>query len=145
MPKTLPTPAEWEAAYKEGASRKAQKWQTKFLATTGIADAAKSDAAQSSYVGKMTNPAVLATRQAKLRALTDEDFKKPVRDGGPGLYSTAVAAKSAKAAKGVAPMLEEITRVLPTLGAKTDDVDSNIDNRVKPIARALRAKKRGAT
>jgi len=143
MPKPMPTPADWEKEYREGASRKAGKWQANFLATTGISDAAKSDVAQAQYVAKMTNPEVLRTRQAKLRGLTDEDFKKPVRDGGSGMYSSAVAAKAPKAAKGVAPFLEEIGRVLPTLGLRTDDVDANIDNRVKPLARALRAKKRG--
>jgi len=137
------SPAEWQRLYNEGASRNAGKWQANFLATTGIADAAKSDAAQTSYTAQMMNPAVLATRQAKLRALTDEDFKAPVKAGGSGLYSSAVAAKAAKAAKGVGPYLEEIARVVPTLGPKTDNVDTNIDNRVKPLARALRAKKRG--
>jgi hypothetical protein len=145
MVKKVPDAAAWGASYKDGAVRKAGKWQSNFLATTGIAAAASSDAAQAAYTRKMMDPAVLAVRQTKLKKLSDADFQAPVRAGGSGMYSSGVSAKADKAAKGVAPFLTTIQSVINTLPAKTDDVDANIDNRVKPLARALRAQKRGAT
>jgi hypothetical protein len=114
------------------------------LNTSGIAAAAASDTAQKAYVAQMQNPAVLAVRQKKLKQLSDSDFQAPVQAGGPSLYSAGVNAKADKAAKGVGPYLAVIESVLPTLKAKTDDVSSNIDNRVKPIALALRNKKRSS-
>lgn len=145
MVKKVPDAATWEASYKDGAQRKAGKWQTNFLGATGIAAAASSDAAQMAYQAKMMDPAVLAVRQKKLKKLSDADFQAPVRAGGSGLYSSGVAAKADKAARGVAPFLGVIQGVLNTLPPKTDNVDANIDNRVKPLARALRdAKRAGA-
>jgi hypothetical protein len=144
MVKKMPTQDQWEAAYKDGATRAASKWQTNFLATTGIATAAASDAAQKAYVTKMQDPKVLAVRQKKLKALSDTDFHNPVTIGGPSLYSTGINAKADKAAKGVAPVLATIAAVLPTLPAKVDDVATNINNRVTPIAVALRKMKRGS-
>jgi hypothetical protein len=141
--KKVPTESEWKTAYEDGATRKGEKWFNKFTTTTGIAAAASSDDAQKRFTEKMSKPEILALRQKKLRALTDEDFHAPVRRGGSALYTSAITAKSDKAAKGVAPFLSKIGEVLPTLKPKTDDVDANIDGRVKPIAKALRALKRG--
>lgn len=141
MPKKIPTADEWAKEYKEGATRKASKWQKRFLETTGIAAAAASDEAQTRYETKMADPAILKLRQKKLAKLSDEDFKAPVRKTGPGIYSSAVAAKVDKAKSGVAPFLDVLREVVPTLEPPTDDIDTNIDKRVKPIARALHAKK----
>jgi len=139
--KKIPSPDEWEKEYREGVARKAAKWHKRFLETTGIAAAAASEEAQRAYEAKMSNPEILKLRQKKLAKLSDEDFKAPVRKAGPGIYSTAAQAKSEKAKKGVAPFLDVLRDILPELPPRTDDVDANIDNRVKPIARALHAKK----
>lgn len=144
MVKKLPSPAEWEAAYKAGATAKGSKWQTNFLGATGIAAAAASDTAQATYDRKMSDPAVRKVRQIKLKGLSDADFQNPVRVGGSGLYTAGVNAKSAKASKGVAPYLDEIARILPTLPAKTDDPMTNLTQRAGPIVTGLHAKKMGA-
>jgi hypothetical protein len=105
---------------------------------------ASSDTAQKAYVAKMTNPSVLAVRQKKLKALSDQDFFSPVQAGGSALYTAGVNAKADKAAKGMAPILTLIETILPTLPAKTDDPATNVANRVTPIAVALRKYKRGS-
>lgn len=145
MPKKIPTSDEWEEEYKSGVSRKAGKWHKRFLETTGIAAAAASDEAQDAYVAKMSDAAVLALRKKKLEKLSDEDFKAAVRKGGAGMYSSAALAKSAKAKKGVGPYLDVLREVVPGLEPRGTDIDANIDNRVKPIARALHEKKMEGT
>lgn len=144
MPYTNISLTEATDAYRSGTSAKARKWMDKFLATSGIADAAKSDSAQRDYEAQMTNASVLKKRQRKLAALSDEDFKAPVRAGGQALYSSATAAKAPKWGKNFAPYAAKIDAVVPGLTPATDDVNANIDNRVKPIANALRELSRGS-
>jgi hypothetical protein len=68
-----------QEAYKSGTAAKAKKWMDNFLATTGIADAAKSDEAQRRWVAKITDAGIQRKRQKKLSGLSDEDFKAPDR------------------------------------------------------------------
>jgi len=142
LPRRKLDPALWERKYREGTARAAREWFDAFLATTGIAEAAKSDKAQQRFEAKMSDPAILKKRQKRLAELTDEDFKAPVRAAGAAVYSTATAAKAGKARKRVAPFLAEIARIVETLEEKTDDPRQNVINRVIPIAVGLWKKAR---
>ena len=84
------------------AGQAGTEWRDKFLATSGIADAAKSDEAQALYVQKMQDPDTLQKRQNRLANLTDEDFKRVVRQKGASLYSQGVVGKGDKWARNFA-------------------------------------------
>lgn len=141
MPKRIDI-GEWKASYKKGAVAAGEKWKSKFLGTSGIAAAASSPEAQSNYVEKMSDPGILAKRQNRLQGLTDEDFKRPVREGGASLYTRGVSAKVDKAAEGFAPYAQVINDTVAGLPARTTDPVANVNNRVIPIVQALYDKAR---
>ncbi len=128
---------DWKKAYTKGASDKATKWKDNFLSTSGIAAAAASNEAQAAYVKAVTNTDIQALRQKRLAKLSDADFKGPVEKGGASLYSSGTSAKADKAASRVAPFLAELNSYVPTLPARTDNIDTNVDTRVKTIDHRL--------
>jgi len=142
LPKVIRTD-ELDAAYKTGVSAKAQKWYNHFQAATGIADAARSETAETNYRTKMEVVLSSKLRQKGLAGVTDADIKAAVTS--PSVYSTPAQNKSAKFAKKFAPYVSVINSAVASLPARTADPDTNIDNRVKPIARALHAKKLSGT
>jgi len=127
--------------YKKRAKAAAEDWQKAFLEATGIIAKAISKEAQDLYEAKMKDDKVLKLRQKRLSKLTDEDVKKPVREKGSALYSSGIDAKGDKWAPRFKPFAEVIDAKLKELKPKTTDVEANIDNRVKPIAKALHEKK----
>lgn len=134
--------SEWEDEYKKGVGNKADKWRRRFLATTGIAEKAKSDAAESAYATGVQNAVTNKLRQKKLAGISDADIKGPVERGGSALYSVPAQAKSAKAAKGFsvyAPIIDSTVAALP---ARQADAAANVAARVTPIAVALQNRKR---
>jgi len=118
----------------------AEKLLAKYEAAR-IIERATSDEAQALWISRMADPLVQKLRIVELGKYTDADLKKAMRDYGKGNYMTVTKTKADKWAEKFSKFAKEIDAVVPTLAAKTDDVDANIDNRVKPIARALRAKK----
>ena len=134
--------AKWEKKYKVNAMAAGKEWEEGFLAATGIAAAASSDEAQRLYEEKMNDPDVLSRRQRELAKLSDEDFKRAVRQGGSGLYTKGISAKADKAAKGFAPYAEVINNAVAALPAKVADPEQNVLNRVLPVVKALAEKKR---
>ncbi len=133
---------EWEDEYKKGVANKADKWRRRFLATSGIAEKAKSDAAESAYATGVQNAVANKLRQKKLAGISDADIKGPVERGGAGLYSTPAQAKSAKAAKGFSVYAPIIDSTVAGLPPRTADAAANVSARVTPIAVALQARKR---
>ncbi len=130
-------------AYRTGVSAKAQKWYDHFQATTGIADAARSETAESNYNAKMQVVLSNKLRQKGLAGVTDQDIKAAVTS--PSIYSTPAQNKAPKFQRKFAPYAAVINSVLPTLGARGADPEANVDNRVKPLVRALHAKKISGT
>ncbi len=126
-------------SYKTGVAAKAQKWFTNFTGTTGIADAARSESAETRYNESMTRVLANKQRQKGLAGVTDADIKASVTSAS--VYSTPAQNKAPKFLKKFTPYIATINTAVAGLAAKTSDPDTNIDNRVKPIARALRAKK----
>jgi len=97
-------------------------------------------AGQALYEEKMTNPDILKRRAKRIETMTDEDWRRPalelgVRNIGPGLK-----AKIDKWAGRWAPYRSALEAV--ELPPKTADPEANIDNRLKPIVRALVEKKK---
>ena len=144
MPKVIKV-SELQNNYKAGVGAKAQKWYDHFTSTTGIADAARSDAAETRYAAKMQQVIGNKQRQKGLAGITDSDIKASVLAGGSSVYSTPAQAKSAKYVRKFTPYVETINSAVASLPAKTADPIANVDNRVKPIVTALHAKKTGGT
>lgn len=134
---------EWQDEYQKGVANKAEKWRRRFLATSGIAEKAKSDAAETAYAAGVQSAVSNKTRQKKLANVTDADIKGPVERGGSGLYSAPAQAKAPKAARGFAPYAPTIDSVTAGLPPRTADAAANVAARVTPLAVALQNQKRG--
>lgn len=142
MGKQIPSAQEWEAEYKAGVTAKAAKWQRRTLAATGVADAAKSEAAETSYQAAMQQVLSNRQRQKGLRDVTDADIKAGVQAVGAAGYSSQASAKSAKAARKFEPFRQELQAAVDSLPPRTADANQNVINRVVPIATRLQARKR---
>ncbi len=145
MAKTAPTEQELQDDYRSGVTAKASKWQRKFLAASGLQAAAASESAEAAYQAQMARVLANKQRQKGLAGLSDEDFKASVRAGGPSLYSTPATAKAGKFSRKAMKYVALAVSTANALPARTADPDANIDNRVKPIAKALRNLKTGGT
>ena len=142
MAKNIPSAQEWEAEYKAGVTAKAAKWLRRTMAATGVAEAAKSEAAESSYQSSMQQVLANRQRQKGLANVTDADIKQGVQAVGAAGYSSQASAKSAKGAKKVGPYLSVLQGVVDSLPPRTADATQNIMGRVVPIATALQNRKR---
>jgi hypothetical protein len=145
MAKTPPSEQELAADYGAGVAAKAQKWLRRTMAATGVADAAKSEAAESSYQAAMAQVLANRQRQKGLANISDLDIKAGVQAVGAGGYSTGATAKAAKMAKRSKPYVDEAVRITNSLPPRTADAASNVTSRVIPIAVGLQNKKRGGT
>lgn len=138
MPKVIKL-EELADSYKTGVASKAQKWYNHFQAASGIAEAAKSEAAEAHYAAAVTAAVANKQRQKGLANITDADIKASVTS--PSIYSTPAQNKAPKFAKKFARFVPVINAEVAKLPARTTDPNTNIDNRVKPIANALHAAK----
>jgi hypothetical protein len=130
-------------AYKTGVGAKGSKWFNHFQATNGIADAAKSDAAEARYNAAMTIALGAKSRQKGLAGITDADIKGAVTNAGQ--WSGPAQAKAAKFTKKFARYAGIINSTVASLPAKGTDPAANVTARVVPIAVALHNAKLAGT
>ncbi len=145
MAKTPPTEQELASDYSAGVAAKASKWLRRTMAATGVADAAKSEAAESAYAAAMTAAVSNKQRQKGLAGISDSDIKAGVQAAGVGGYSTGATRKAAKMAKKAKPFVDEAVRIANALPPRVADASTNVTQRVIPIAVGLQNKKRGGT
>lgn len=143
MAKSPPSEQELAQDYGAGVAAKAQKWLRRTMAATGVADAAKSEAAEASYQAAMNVVLGNRQRQKGLASITDSDIKAGVQAVGAAGYSTGASAKAAKMAKKAKPYVDEAVRIANALPPRTADAATNVANRVVPVAVGLQQKKRG--
>ncbi len=143
MPKVIDV-SKLADAYKKGVGAKGDKWRDNFLATSGIAEAGKSDAAETRYAEKVTEAVTNRTRQKGMAGVTDETIKAPVRSGSSSMYTGPAQNKAPKFQSKFAPYVPTINQAVASLKPKEASVDANVDNRVKPIANALHNQKVGS-
>ncbi len=142
MAKTITPPSVAAPFYRAGVTSAAQKWFAKTKAATGVADAAKSDAAEASYAAGVGAAVANRTRQKKLAKITDADIKAGVDAVGAAGYSSAASAKTDKWAKNFAPYVPALQAAVNALPPKSSDAAQNVAARVTPIAVALQNAKR---
>jgi hypothetical protein len=145
MAKSPPSEQELASDYAAGVAAKASKWLRRTLAATGVADAAKSEAAESSYAQAMSAAIANKQRQKGLAGVSDSDIKAGVNAAGAGGYSQGATRKAAKMAKKAKPYVDEAVRIANSLPPRGADAASNVTSRVIPIAVGLQQKKRGGT
>ncbi len=137
MPKTITSPDAAAPFYRSGVASGAQKWLAKTLAATGVADAAKSDAAENRYAQKVGAAIQNKTRQKKLQRVTDADIKAGVSAVGASGYSQAASAKTDKWAKNWRPVASVLQTLVNSLPEKVADARTNAAQRVGHIAGGL--------
>jgi hypothetical protein len=137
--------SELQDAYKTGVSAKSDKWFRHTSQATGVIAAGSSDAAETHYNASMTQVLSNKLRVKGLAGVTDADFQAGVVAAGAAGYSSGAQRKSGKFAKKFGPYAATINTVVATLAPKGTDPDLNIDNRVKPIARALHKQRLGTS
>lgn len=124
------------------------RWQTRasaasgdlvdaYVTRTGKLDAAKSDAAEKAYAEGVAMAAQKKRRQRALGKLSEDDLNRGMREKGQSNYSTGVGASADKWERNAAPFVAEAERVAKSLPARTTNPMTNVDNRVKPVVKAL--------
>ena len=134
MPRTIKI-EELADAYKTGVGAKGGKWFAHFQSATGIADAAKSDAAEGRYNSAMTQVLNNKLRQKGLASITDADIKGAVTNAGQ--WTGPAQAKANKFRKHFEKSAGIINAAVAALPAKGTDPAANVTARVVPIAVAL--------
>ena len=133
-------------AYKLGVGAKSSKWYNGILAATGITAAGASDAAETRYAAKVQEAIASKSRQNRLKLISDEDVKAPIRAAGSGgIWSTPAQNKAPKFQKNFAPYAAVINATVATLPPKGTDPLSNLTSRAGPIVTALHNKKVSGT
>lgn len=134
----------YEDAKKEfttNAGRSGEKLVKRYTAATDKLSKATSPEAQANYVEAMSDPEVLGRRLTNLGKLTEEDLNRAMRAKGAAAYGAAVRVAGDKWVKKFRPYGEVMDSVVAGLPAPTRDAMANIDNRLKPIVAAVKAKK----
>ena len=131
MAKTIRMPSQTDIAkaYSEGASRAPGKYKDGVERTTGFKEAAI--AGESLYGAKMQEVVANQTRAKGLEKISDEDWKKGVRDKGAARIGPGMTASAEKRTRNYEPFRAGLEGM--SLPDKTTDPMSNIDNRLKPV------------
>jgi len=109
---------------------------------TGVSSATWKEEAkggQDLYESMMSDPDVLARREKGIDRVSDEEWRRAAADKGAPIIASRMKGASAKQAARFEPYRNVLESL--SLEPRTADTDLNIDNRVKPIARAFRNKK----
>ena len=114
-------------AYKKAVAG-VTNWQERAIAGQGL------------YAQRMSDPEVLARREKKIAATSNEAWRSGSVEKGSRNIAVGMQAAIGKHKAAFAPFREAIAGV--TLPEKTADANTNIDNRLKPIVNALQAKKK---
>jgi len=124
----------WKKRYEEAIPTIPSRYADGAQAATDVI--ARMIKGQANYEAKMSDPEVLKRREEKLRELTDDDWKKMVKEKGVKRIGDGMRIGKPKydaAAEKSASILESL--VLPE---RTTDVDQNIANRVCGVVHDLR-------
>jgi len=134
--------AEWESEYKAGTKAKSEKLVRRFKKATGIMAAACTDDAIKRWIEHVVSDIAVAVRKSKMAAITDAELHRLMEEVGKKAYEAKTAAKAATARAAFADYAREIEAILPTLAPREIDAETNVINRVVPIAKRLQELKR---
>lgn len=129
--------AQAQANFKSGASVAGARYKAAVEATSDEDVKRASIEGQANYEAQMRDPSVLARRKSGVER--GESWKAGALSKGASSIGPNMQRADGKWAKNTSPHLEVLAGL--SLAPRGTDSDANIDARVKPIARALRAKK----
>ena len=122
-------------AYKAGEGRAGQNYGAGVQATTGWKEAAI--AGEATYAAALQESIANKKRARRLEETAEEKWKQNAMNKGVTRIGPGMKAAEGDYARGMSKVISVIAAT--DLPARTADSDTNIDNRVKPLARALKA------
>ena len=122
------------AAYRSGTAVAPERYKQGVAAVGNWKEAAING--QKLYEEQMRNAAVLARREKGLNKVSNETWKGAAMNQGAARIGQGMAAAVDKQVANSQPYMDALAAM--ELPDRTTDPDTNIDNRVKPIARKLR-------
>jgi len=128
--------------YVEGAKAKADKLVDKYIARTDKLARATSDEADKAYREALADEMTPRLRLMRLKELSEEDLNKAMEEKGKAAYTKGVEFAKEKYQRRFDPFAREIDTIVPKLKPRTRDAETNVLNRVVPIAVGLQNKKR---
>lgn len=96
---------------------------------------AKAIAGEDNYAAGVTEAVAAKRRAAKLAEVSDAEWKAAALDKGAKRIGAGMTAAKGKYARKMGEVINVIQGV--SIADRTQDIDANIDGRVKPIAHAL--------
>lgn len=97
---------------------------------------AKSDAAERNYADGVGQAVANKTRQRKISALSNDDWKTAAVQKGAPIIGTRIQGALDKWMAAWSPMYSKIQTLVPSLPPATIDYMTNINNRLVPVVRA---------
>jgi hypothetical protein len=143
MAKSAPSEDQLRKNFAAGVGAKGSKWLENFKSATGKVEAARSDAAESTYAAKVQAAVANRSRLKGLASVSESDLNAAADAVGAGGFTTPATAKAGKFAKKAKPYVDLAVSTANALPPRGADPEANVDARVKPIVRALHAKKMG--
>ena len=125
---------EWADNYVQAAPIASQRYGKGVTGNTDFL--AKAKAGQGNYVTQMSNPNVLARRDANLDSAAEQKWKKNA--SGPGQTRLAPGMIAARAEVAAAAQVSASAIAGVTDAPRTLDPDTNVQNRLLPVIHALR-------
>ena len=96
---------------------------------------AKAIAGEALYAQKVQEAVASGRRARKLAEVSDEQWRAAALDKGASRIATGMVASKAKYQRGIGRVLDTIRSV--NLAPRSADPMANVDNRVKPLVKAL--------
>lgn len=134
----VPSQDEIKKRYDAGAGRAPARYAQGVKAATGVIEAAKKGEAL--YGEKMTIVVAERRRLKGLEGKTDEDWRKGALEKGQQRIGPGMKAAVDKQAKNFEPYRQFISSL--ELPARAATGNENIENRLKPVALGMEAKKK---
>lgn len=130
----MPSQAQIKDRYRSAIPVVSGRYKTGVEGATGWKDA--SLAGQNLYEQQMQNASVLKRREAGIQKSSDQTWKQNALGKGVNRISEGMTAAVDKQAQGYEPCRAAMEGL--NLAARTNDSNSNIDNRVKPVVAAMK-------
>ena len=126
-------------AWEDAIARVPAKYQEGVEAAQDVIE--RSKAAEDLWIAKIQDAAARRAREKGLAEVSDADWKKAALEKGAPRIAQGMQAAKEKFGSKISEVLSTIESV--SLPPRVADPEANVDNRVKPIVRALHEKFKG--
>ncbi|GAG23624.1 unnamed protein product [marine sediment metagenome] len=130
---TMPSADRVDKAYKDAIGRVASRYEEGIKGAKDVKE--KMIAGQKNYEEKMSDAAVLARRKEKLEAMPETAWRDGALEKGKTRIGPGMQAGAPKRKANYEVIRQKLDGL--TIADKTTDADTNIDNRLKPVVKAM--------